>query len=70
MKLFFALLFVASMAVLSGCTGDTPAYSAGERFAQINRNTLLQSQQVNDDIDTLLLLRPSNQASIWNVYHR
>ena len=70
MKALFAFLFVASVAMLSGCTASTPAYSAGERFAQINRNNVLQSEQINDDIDYLLLLRPSNQESIWNVYHR
>jgi hypothetical protein len=70
MKALIAFLFVASMAVIGGCTVATPAYSPGERFAQIHRNDLLQAEQGNDDIDYLLLLRPSNQESIWNVYHR
>jgi hypothetical protein len=70
MKVLIASLFVASMAVLSGCTMATPAYSPGERFAQIHRNDVLQAEQFNDDVDNLLLLRPSNQESIWNVYHR
>lgn len=70
MKLFIALSFVASMAVLNGCTASTPAYSAGERFAQIHRNDVFQAEAANDDIDNLLLLRPSNQETIWNVYHR
>jgi len=56
--------------LVAGCTTDTPAYSARERFAQIHRNELYQSEQANDDIDWLLLARPSNQETIWNVYHR
>jgi outer membrane PBP1 activator LpoA protein len=70
MKLLSCLLLVASAMVLAGCTTDTPAYSAKERFAQIHRNELYQSEAANDDIDWILLARPSNQETIWNVYHR
>ena len=49
---------------------DTPAYSAKERFAQINRNTAYQSTALSDDMDWIMLSRPSNQETIWNVYHR
>jgi hypothetical protein len=70
MKLLSALFLVASGMALTGCTLDTPAYSAKERFAQINRNTLYQAQAFNDDLDYILLSRPSNQETIWNVYHR
>jgi hypothetical protein len=70
MKLISGLLLVASAMVLAGCTADTPAYSAKERFAQINRNTVYQSEAMNDDLDWLFLLRPSSQLTVWNVYHR
>lgn len=70
MKLLSVLLLVGSAIALTGCTLDTPAYSAKERFAQINRNTAYQSAQFNDDLDHILMIRPSNQESIWNVYHR
>jgi len=70
MKLLSCLLLAASAMLVAGCTTDTPAYSARERFAQIHRNELYQSEQANDDIDWLLLARPSNQETIWNVYHR
>lgn len=70
MKLLTGLVLVASAVVMSGCSANVPGYSAEERFAQINRNTVYQSEQASDDLDHILLLRPSNQASIWNVYHR
>jgi len=70
MKLLSGLLLVASAIFIGGCTTDTPAYSAKERFAQIRRNDVYQFEMANDDIDNFLLLRPSNQETIWNVYHR
>ncbi len=70
MKLLPVLLFAASAIVLTGCTMNTPAYSAKERFAQISRNTAYQAEQGSDDLDYILLSRPSNQETVWNVYHR
>ena len=71
MKFLTCLLFVGAAAVLAGCTADTPAYTAKERFAQIHRNEVYQSEALNEDIDRdLLMSRPSNQETIWNVYHR
>ena len=70
MKLLSGLLLVASAMFVAGCTTDTPAYSAKERFAQIRRNDVYQFEMANDDIDHFLMLRPSNQETIWNVYHR
>ena len=70
MKLLTCLLFVGATAVLAGCTADTPAYSSKERFAQINRNNIYQAEAANDDWDNILMFRPSNQETIWNVYHR
>jgi hypothetical protein len=70
MKLLSGLLLVASALLVAGCTTDTPAYSSRERFAQIRRNDVYQFEMANDDIDNFLLLRPSNQETIWNVWHR
>ena len=70
MKLLSALLFVAAAIALTGCTLNTPAYSAKERFAQVNRNVAYQSAAFNDDWDYVTMFRPSNQETIWNVYHR
>ncbi len=70
MKLFTGLSLLAAAFALAGCTADTPAYSAKERFAQIHRNYNFEAEAMNDDIDNLLLFRPSNQETIWNVYHR
>jgi hypothetical protein len=70
MRLLISLGFVAAAMALAGCTAATPAYSASERFAQIHRNDVFQAEVANDDIDHFLESRPSNQLSIWNVYHR
>jgi hypothetical protein len=70
MKLLSGLLLVASAIFVGGCTANTPAYSAKERFAQINRNDVYELEAANDDVDMFLLSRPSNQETIWNVYHR
>jgi hypothetical protein len=64
------LLVLGTGALLTGCTSDTPAYTAKERFAQINRNNLYQAETGNDDVDNVLLLRPGTSLTIWNVYHR
>jgi lipoprotein NlpI len=71
MKLLSCFVLVAAALILAGCSSNTPAYSSQERLAQIHRNDVLQSEQMNDDIDNdLLMNRPSNQESVWNVYHR
>jgi hypothetical protein len=70
MKFLTCLLFVGSAALLGGCTAATPALSPGERYAQINRNIIYQNETGNDDLDHMLMLRPSNQLTVWNVYHR
>lgn len=70
MKLFACVILVLFAAGLGGCTSDTPAYSAKERFAQIHRNQTYESQIMNDDIDHLLLARPDSQLTVWNIYHR
>ncbi|HEX4055183.1 MAG TPA: hypothetical protein VHX86_13045 [Tepidisphaeraceae bacterium] len=70
MKLLTGLVLAASAVALFGCAANVPGYSASERFAQIHRNNVYQSEEASDDLDHILLLRPSNQESVWNVYHR
>jgi hypothetical protein len=66
-KLALAVLMLAAPA-MSGCA--TPALTAQERYAQINRNWGWEYDQIADDTDHLLLLRPAGRMSIWDVYHR
>ncbi|MGD0541241.1 MAG: hypothetical protein ABSB33_06980 [Tepidisphaeraceae bacterium] len=70
MKLLTGLSLLVAGIALSGCSANTPAYSAKERFAQMHRNNTFEAEAINDDIDHMMLFRPSNQESIWNVYHR
>ena len=50
---------------MSGC--ETPAYTAPERFQRITRNWGWEYEQANDDIDSVLLLRPADHLSYWNL---
>jgi lipoprotein NlpI len=70
MKFFTGLSSLVAAIALAGCSANTPAYSAKERFAQMHRNNTFEAEAINDDIDNIMLFRPSNQGSIWNVYHR
>jgi hypothetical protein len=70
MKIVFTLLLLTGLGLLSGCMNDTPLLSSNERFAQIGRNMYYEQEQLNDDIDTVLLLRPSDTLTGYNVYHR
>jgi hypothetical protein len=70
MKLLTGLTMLVAAGALAGCTASTPAYSSKERFAQIHRNYNFEAEAINDDVDHIMLFRPSNQESIWNVYHR
>ena len=56
----------------AGCSslpivGGTPIYSAQERYARIGRNFALESRMLNDDIDSVFLLRPTNDLTRWNA---
>ena len=64
MKTLFALLLIG-FALTSGCA--TPAYSGHERFQMITRNMNYEGKMINDDIDSLLLLRPASRLTIWHV---
>jgi len=67
-----AVLFLCGLS--SGCVeglrpqiGSTPTLSRQERYARIGRNWGLEYQMINDDIDTILLLRPASGLTQWSV---
>jgi hypothetical protein len=70
MKTLSMLVLLAGAALLSAGCGGTPVYTAQERYAQIDRNFGTDFDQIADDIDHILLLRPSGTLSPWNVFHR
>jgi len=65
MKAICLVLLVASAMLNIGCAAT--AYSAHERGQLISRNWGLEEHQMNDDIDTLFLLRPASRMTLWNV---
>lgn len=76
-KLMLALVACGSMFLAGGCMDAridkvdpfaTPAYSGGERADLIARNMEMEWKMINDDVDTLLLLRPMSGLTIWNVH--
>ena len=65
-KSLFAVLLLAAASITStGCA--TPAYSGAERGQLIARNWGFEGKQINDDIDSILLLRPAGRLSIWHI---
>jgi len=70
MLLSMAVLSAAGL-MMAGCeAGPTPAYTGPERAAMIGRNWTYEWQQVADDTDYLLLLRPEGELTYWDVLHR
>ena len=70
-KAMGVLLLIGGASTLGGCDiAATPAYSGQERFQQIGRNWNYEYEQLADDTDNALLLRPASTLTIWNVYHR
>ena len=65
MKLTALLLLVVAGLFAQGCA--TPAYSGHERWQMISRNWSFEAKQINDDIDSLLMLRPASRMSIWHI---
>jgi hypothetical protein len=66
-KPFLVLMSLLSLG-LSGCL-DTPGYSTKQRVAQIGNAQEYNLQEMADDIDTALLLRPASHMTDWNVVH-
>ena len=65
-KSLVAVLLLAAASITStGCA--TPAYSGHERAQMIARNMNFEGKQINDDIDSLLLLRPAGRLTIWHI---
>jgi hypothetical protein len=70
-----AVLFLCGLCLpSSGCVqglrpeiGSTPTLSRQERYAKIGRNWGLEYQMMNDDIDSVLLLRPVSGLTQWSV---
>lgn len=74
--LSYMALLLGVVALGAGCAeerfGDfdplaTPAYSGVERGDLIAHSVHTDWQEAQDDIDEVLLLRPSSQMTIWNV---
>jgi hypothetical protein len=67
------LALIALLALMvGGCArpfeiGWTPAYTGRERHQLIARNWDYEGKQLVDDVDSVLLLRPSSRMTIWNV---
>ena len=66
MRIFVLFGLLAGAALTSGGC-ETVAYSSAERAALIGRTWDIERRQINDDIDSALLLRPPSQLSIWHV---
>lgn len=70
-------LVAAGMGGVAGCSsaaaptlpvfGSTPIFSAQERYARIGRNWNLETKMLNDDLDEVLLLRPTSSLTEWNI---
>ena len=72
MKKLVALLLLGGSLISTGCArpnevGWTPAYTLREREQLILRNWDYEGKQTQDDIDTILMLRPAGHLTIWNV---
>ena len=65
MKTLLGLFTLVMVMSSVGCA--TPAYSGRERGQMIARNWGFEAKQINDDIDHLLLLRPSSRLTIWHI---
>lgn len=66
MQRLVILLGLGLVIAAAGCTA-TPAYSGEERGRMIARNWRFEREQIADDIDHALLLRPSSRLTIWAV---
>ena len=67
-----AMVLGVGTMVLGGCFAAqsgfaTPAYSGHERGQMIGRNQNYEWRQAQDDIDTVMLLRPASSLTMWHV---
>jgi hypothetical protein len=74
MKKLATIVVLAGAGLLAGCASwnvsPTPVMTESERDEQIGRYWALQWQELADDTDYALLLRPNSHLSQWNVFHR
>lgn len=71
-KLTVLALLGSALVSAVGCArpgewGYTPAYTATERGNKIARNWDNEGKMSQDDIDSVLLLRPQSRLSPWNM---
>jgi hypothetical protein len=75
-KLAFLALAVTSLSLSTGCSktyrlendfGSTPAYSSRERWQRIQRGWDYDIKEMNDDVDTVLMLGQPSHLTIWNI---
>ena len=77
LPLFRRLALAGSACVLAsltlvGCGGfsdplATPVFSTQERFSRIQRNFDLEGKMMQDDIDSVLMLRPTSNLTQWHI---
>lgn len=67
MRIFVLFGLLAGAVLTSGGCAETPAYSANERNAMIARTWRIDSRQIVDDVDSILLLRPPSRMTIWHI---
>ncbi|HTW94872.1 MAG TPA: hypothetical protein VMD30_08775 [Tepidisphaeraceae bacterium] len=75
MKTLAILSLLAAMgltaAFTTGCeVADTPALTAQERWQAIELSSVTDQEELADDTDDALLLRPASHMTMWNVFHR
>jgi hypothetical protein len=71
MKLLICTLAVSALGILAvGCSQETPGLTANERFGEIAQAQRYNNEEMNDDIDSFLFLRPQSPMTLWNVVHR
>jgi hypothetical protein len=65
MKKLALLAVLAGGFFLTGC--DAPGYTFAERTQIIERNWGWEYSQIWDDVDEILLLRPADHLSQWDI---
>jgi hypothetical protein len=67
MRIFVLIGLLAGSALCTGCGAPTLAYSAKERNSIIARTWSVDSHEIVDDFDSLLMLRPPSRMTIWHI---
>jgi hypothetical protein len=64
-KLSMLALLAGGLFMTAGC--ETPGLTTQERFQRIGRDVTYDYEQINDDVDHFLLLRPLTHLSEWDL---